>query len=129
MSSRAVKNILIVDDDRTTRMVVRKALESGGKGAYTVHEAADGPACLLLVTRRRAFDLILLDVELPGMGGFDVCRALRRIDPEVPVVFVTAHGELETRLAGREAGGTSFLPKPVPPASLLALVGNLTAAK
>ena len=73
------KKILITDDDVTVRIVIRKFLESSNDGPFEVFEAANGVECLMTVERDGPMDLILLDVEMPDMGGHETCRAI--IDP------------------------------------------------
>jgi two-component system response regulator ResD len=72
------------------------------------------------------FDLILLDVKLPDMDGFSVCQALRHVETRVPIVFVTGQGDLKDFAAGREAGGDSYLVKPISRTSLRSIVSLLT---
>jgi CheY-like chemotaxis protein len=114
--------ILIVDDDSGIRLTIRKILESEKTGSYEVVEASDGVECLMAAEKRGPFDLILLDVEMPQLDGFAVCKAIRRVDTKVPIVFVTSHADVEHRVKGREAGGDSFLAKPVRPGPLMSLV-------
>jgi len=129
MATDGTKRILVVDDDISTRMVVRKIFENASSARFEVHEAVNGAECVKTVRCQPPFDLILLDVEMPGMNGFEACRALRQIDAAVPVVFVTSHSDLEKRKEGRAAGGSSFLPKPVPPVTLLTLVNKLAVSE
>jgi len=114
--------ILIADDDSGIRLTIRKILESEKIGSYEVAEASDGVECLMAAEQRGPFDLILLDVEMPQLDGFAVCKAIRRVDTKVPIVFVTSHADVEHRVKGREAGGDSFLAKPVRPGPLMSLV-------
>lgn len=116
------KRILVVDDDSGTRLTIRKFLEFSKAADFQVFEAEDGPECLGLATEEGFFDMVLLDIELPGMNGFDVCRALRKVDPALPVIFITSFADVEHRVKGREAGGDSFLPKPIREGPLLSLV-------
>jgi len=107
------KTVLIVDDQPDERAIQQAMLSHRG---YAVKEAADGRAGLDMALAVRP-DLILLDVAMPGMDGFDVCRALRKDDRtrEVPVILFTASvvGELADR--ARAAGATGVLEKPVDP--------------
>jgi len=99
--------LLLVEDDRDVADAVVIALEDEG---WKVEHAADGPTGL-----RRAqsgeHDLIILDVRLPGMNGFDICRELRR-SSTVPVLFLTARGEELDKVVGLELGGDDYLAKP-----------------
>lgn len=116
------KKILVVDDDAGTRLTIKKFLEYYKAVHFEVFEAADGPECLEIVDEIESFDLILLDIEMPEMDGFEVCRKLRETDQSVPIVFVTSHADLEHRIQGRRVGGDSFLAKPVREGALLSLV-------
>jgi DNA-binding response OmpR family regulator len=72
---------------------------------------------------------VLLDVNLPDMEGYDVCRALRHVDKTIPIVFVTARGDIKDYAAGREAGGDSYLVKPIARAALRSIVGLFTSVE
>ena len=103
--------ILVVDDDPTQRLLCREALEQRG---YRVEEAEDGENGLEMARNIRP-DLILLDVMMPGMNGYDVCREIRA-DAELnrtPVVIVTALEDLESIETGFEAGASDFIGKPI----------------
>lgn len=107
------KTVLIVDDQPDERAIQQAMLRHRG---YGVKEAADGRTGLDMALTERP-DLILLDVAMPGMDGFEVCRALRQDDRtrEVPILLFTASvvGELADR--ARAAGATGVLEKPVDP--------------
>ena len=103
--------ILIVDDDPTQRLLCREALEQRG---YRVEEAEDGESGLAAAHDIRP-DLILLDVMMPGMDGYDVCRTIRA-DADLkrtPVVIVTALEDLDSIETGFEAGASDFIGKPI----------------
>lgn len=121
------RRILVVDDHAPTRALVRTILEAEKGERFEVVEAGTGTACLKAADQRGPFDIILLDVNLPDMDGFSVCRALRHVDTRVPIVFVTAKGELQDYAAGRDAGGDSYLVKPIARASLRSLVNLFTS--
>jgi DNA-binding response OmpR family regulator len=122
----AKKRVLVVDDHAPTVALVRAILDAEKHTQYEVVEAATGTECLKAVDKKGPFDLILLDVNLPDMDGFSVCRALRSVETRVPIVFVTGQGDLKDFAAGREAGGDSYLVKPISRNSLRAIVGLLT---
>jgi len=116
-------DVLAVDDDPDALEAIAEALGTLG---YTVWQAEDGPAALALA-REQAPDVILLDVVMPVMNGYEVCRQLKR-DPQtrlIPVVFLTGHGGREPRIAGLEAGATDFLSKPCELTELEVRVRNL----
>lgn len=109
--------ILIVDDDPRLRDLVRLALERAG---YAVITAADGQAALTHAARE-APDLIVLDVGLPEMTGFEVCRRIRARS-EVPILFLTAHDDEIDRVVGLELGADDYVTKPFSPRELVARV-------
>ncbi|RLE34092.1 MAG: hypothetical protein DRJ61_05860 [Acidobacteria bacterium] len=116
------KFILVVDDDAGTRLTIKKFLEFSRVAQFEIVEAAEGSEALKAVQECGRLDLILLDIEMPDMDGFEVCRTIRETDSAVPIIFVTAHADLGHRIQGREAGGDSFLAKPIKEAPLLSLV-------
>ncbi len=117
------KRVLIVDDHPATLALIRAVLEGEKYQDLTIHEAGTGADALKTFDRNGPFDLVLLDVGLPDFDGLTVCRALRKVDARVPVVFITAKGEMADFAAGREAGGDSYLVKPIARAALRNLVG------
>ena len=116
--------ILIVDDHAANRETLTELLDVEG---YRLFDAADGPAALRSAVEL-APDLILLDVMMPGMDGFEVCRRLRADErtAEVPVILVTALDDQASRLAGIEAGADDFITKPFNRAELRARVRTIT---
>jgi two-component system, sensor histidine kinase and response regulator len=102
--------VLVVDDEPSNRALVRAYLEQD----YDLHEAADA-AGAFAVLRQRPIDLVLLDVMMPDMDGFEACRMIKQMfrEPYLPVVLLTALGEQHERNAGLEAGADDFLSKPV----------------
>src|SRR5881397_3655982 len=122
----AKKKILLVDDHAPTRTLVRTILESE---KYENFEAATGTECLKAMDKQGPFDLILLDVNLPDMDGYSVCRALRTVESKVPIVFVTAKGDMKDYAAGRAAGADSYLVKPIARAALRSIVGLFTSVQ
>jgi len=109
--------ILIVDDDPQIRDVLRIAL---GQAGLAVAEAADGRTALAMVARA-APDLVVLDIGLPEMDGFEACRRLRRIS-QVPVLFLSAQdGEID-RVVGLELGADDYVTKPFSPRELVARI-------
>jgi signal transduction histidine kinase len=115
-------HVLIVDDQEPNRLLLRDLLEARG---YEVSEAVSGPEALAAIARRRP-DVVLLDVSMPGMDGFEVTRRLRE-DPgaqAIPVLLVTALSAREHRLQGIEAGANDYLTKPIDRAELALRVRN-----
>lgn len=115
-----VASILIVDDDADLSAIVARYLESEGfavERAASAEEAYD-------VLAARAFDLVLLDINLPGDDGFAACEALRRAS-DVPIVFASARTSETDRIVGLDTGGDDYLPKPYSLRELLAHVNAL----
>src|SRR5579862_6635720 len=110
-------HILIVDDDREIRALLAKYLESNGFRATPV---ADGKA-MSAAMQHSQFDLIVLDLMLPGEDGLALCRQLRRVS-QVPIIMLTARGEDVDRIVGLEMGADDYLPKPFNPRELLVRV-------
>lgn len=112
--------ILVVDDDRNLRTIIRTNLEIAG---YSVVTANDASAALAFLAHDIP-DLIVLDVVLPGMDGFELCRRIRRHPTcaHVPIMMLTARGETEDAVAGFEAGADDYVAKPFSPQEMLARV-------
>jgi DNA-binding response OmpR family regulator len=121
------RRVLVVDDHVPTRSLIKTILEAEKNDTFDVVEAGTGTDCLKAVDKGPPFDLVLLDVNLPDMDGYEVCRALRHVDKKVPIVFVTAKGDLKDYTAGREAGADSYLVKPIARASLRSMVTLFTS--
>ena len=113
---RAMK-ILVVDDEPAVRESLRRALELEG---YVVELADDGEAALERLEGSAQADAVILDVLMPGIDGLEVCRRLRAQDNAVPVLMLTARAEVDSRVAGLDAGADDYLPKPFALAELLA---------
>ncbi|HEX8580742.1 MAG TPA: response regulator transcription factor [Acidimicrobiales bacterium] len=112
--------ILTVEDDERIRTAVKLALEDEG---WSVEEAEDGEAALEAFGRRPA-DVVLIDIMLPGIDGFEVCRSIRRAS-DVPIVMVTARADTHDVVAGLEAGADDYLTKPFAPKELSARIRAL----
>jgi len=117
----AKKRILAVDDDATALGALRQILAQKG---YDVTTAANGEDALEILAGPAAFDLIILDVSMPGMTGYDVCRKLRQEErtQDIPVIFLTAKGMLLDMAEGEDAGSDLYLIKPVLATKLLNMV-------
>ncbi len=112
--------ILTVEDDERIRTAVKLALEDEG---WEVVEAASGEDALEAFTREPT-DVVLIDIMLPGIDGFDVCRSIRRVS-DVPIVMVTARADTHDVVAGLEAGADDYLTKPFAPKELSARIRAL----
>ncbi|MFD3522609.1 response regulator transcription factor [Streptomyces sp. NPDC058653] len=114
-------HVLVVDDDPTVAEVVAGYLHRAG---HDVGRAADGPSALAHFARRRP-DLVVLDLMLPGMDGFEVCRRMREQGGPVPVIMLTARGDEEDRVLGLETGADDYVTKPFSPRELVLRVESV----
>ena len=115
------ETVLVVEDDPTLRLGLKTALRSEG---YRVLDAATGTSGLETALAEQP-DLVLLDVMLPGMNGFEVCQELRQRNPELPIVMLTAKGEEEDKVRGLRLGADDYVVKPF---GLLELLARVDAA-
>ena len=116
-----VHTVLVADDDRAIRESLARALELEG---YRVVGVDDGVQALTRA-RREAFDVLVLDVMMPGLDGLGVCRVLRADGSRVPVLMLTARVETPDRVAGLDAGADDYLPKPFELPELMARIRAL----
>ncbi|WP_373529730.1 two-component system response regulator [Nostoc sp.] len=119
--------VLVVDDHAASRMTAVALL---GREGYEVIEADSGSIVIGLVTQKQP-DLILLDVMMPGMDGFEVCQLLKQDEQTrlIPVIFLTALNDRRSRIRGIEVGGDDFLTKPFDRVELAARVKSLVRQK
>ena len=113
-------HLLVVDDDERLRSLLHRYLTSNG---YRVTAAADAADARTLM-KSMAFDLLVLDVMMPGETGFDLTKSLRT-HSKVPILILTARGDSDDRITGLELGADDYLPKPFEPRELLLRVGAL----
>ena len=114
----AKTRILVVDDDLRLRDLLNRYLSGQG---FTVHVAQDAAAMDKLLARER-FDLIVLDLMMPGEDGLSVCRRLRGAKDAIPIIMLTAKGDDVDRIIGLELGADDYLPKPFNPRELVARI-------
>ena len=107
--------VLIIDDDRKLTAMLADYLRPRGIAAASAPDAARG----LEMLARGAYDAVVLDIMLPDLDGFEVCRRLRKAS-DVPVLMLTARGDPADRVVGLELGADDYLPKPFDPRELLA---------
>jgi DNA-binding response OmpR family regulator len=112
-----MESLLFIEDDDGIRLALTMALEDEG---YSIREAANG-ADGLTAFEHDAPDLVLLDLRLPDMSGFDVCRAIRARSI-VPIIIITAQTDTHDMVAGLEAGADDYVTKPVVPKELAARI-------
>jgi two-component system phosphate regulon response regulator OmpR len=113
-------HLLVVDDDERLRALLTRYLGANG---YRVTAAA-GAAEARQLMKGLAFDLLILDVMMPGESGLDLTRSVRS-GSQIPILMLTARGEPSDRIAGLELGADDYLPKPFEPRELLLRVGSL----
>jgi len=118
--SGTMARVLVIDDDRKITDVLQRGLTYQGYHVEVAHSGADG----LEMARRRAPDLVILDILMPGLDGLEVCRRLRA-DGDVPILLLTARDSIEDRVRGLETGADDYLVKPFAFAELLARVRAL----
>ncbi|MGA2729510.1 MAG: response regulator transcription factor [Terracidiphilus sp.] len=119
--SKEQSTVLIVDDERSIRVSLRTILSGLG---FEIVEAARGEEALSLARTAR-FDAVLLDINMPGMGGIDVCRVMRRNSPQLPIVMLTVQGSEDRKVEALDAGADDYITKPF---QLRELIARLRAA-
>jgi DNA-binding response OmpR family regulator len=112
----ATGNILVIDDEEILRHTLTRVLR---RANYAVASAADGHEALRLLAEA-PYDLVFLDIRLPGMDGLEILKEIRKRDTQLPVILLTAYGSLQTALQALRLGATDYLLKPIDPEVLLA---------
>jgi len=118
-------NILIVDDESSIRQSLAEVLEDEG---YAAAQAESGEACLDTL-RKRAFDVVLLDIWLPGIDGLETLGKIREIDAAPEVIMISGHGTIETAVRATKLGAYDFLEKPLSLDKTLILIKNAIDAR
>ena len=114
--------ILLIEDEASIRRVLNKILSEESKD-YEVTEAEDGLQGMELV-KNEDFDLILCDIKMPKMDGVEVLEAVKKIKPEIPVVMISGHGDLDTAVNTMKIGAFDYISKPPDLNRLLNTVRN-----
>lgn len=114
-------HLLIVDDDERIRGLLQKFLIRSGFLVSSARDAAHADRILSGLD----FDMIVLDVMMPGEDGVSYCRRLREAREDLPILLLTAKGETQDRIAGLEAGADDYLPKPFEPKELLLRINSI----
>ena len=117
----SLPQILVVDDDVRLRRLIKKYLAEHGFDVYEAGNAAEARELLALFV----FDLMIMDVMMPGQNGREFTQALRRQGEQTPILMLTAMGDIDNRLKGLEAGADDYLPKPFEPKELLLRVQSI----
>ncbi|WP_040006481.1 response regulator transcription factor [Fibrisoma limi] len=103
-----MKRILIIEDDRRIALNVSRSLQDEGYQTEIAYDGYNGRALAL----GGAFDLLILDINLPGINGYEICRNVRTEKPRLPIIMLTALGEVEDKIEGLERGADDYLVKP-----------------
>ena len=112
--------ILIIDDDEKLNLLLKDFFKDFGFTTLTATHPEDG----LKIIKQKSPDIIILDVMLPGMNGFEVCKAVRKFS-SIPIIMLTAKGELMDRVVGLELGADDYLAKPFEPRELVARIQSV----
>jgi len=115
-----MKHIFVVDDEQNIRDLIKKYLEKDG---YMVSTFPDGLKILHELQSKQP-DLMVLDINMPGIDGIELCKEIRKIS-EIPIIFVTARDDEFDRIIGLEIGGDDYLSKPFSPRELVVRVKNI----
>ena len=118
--------LLLVEDEHVLRTLVAEFLERAG---YDVRQAASGPEAVETYRASGPFDVVMADLNLPGYSGAEVCRRIRRIDPEQPILVASAAVLPEHRLVLDAIGAVEFLSKPYHPETLLNRLDGLRTSR
>ncbi|SOD83145.1 response regulator transcription factor [Spirosoma fluviale] len=113
-----MKKILIIEDDRRIAQIISRTLQEDGYATEVVYEGNNGRQMALLP----GVDLLILDINLPGINGFEVCRSVRAEKPHLPIIMLTALGEIEDKIEGLGLGADDYLVKPFDLRELIARV-------
>jgi len=116
-----MKKIILIEDESSVVSFIKKGLQENG---YEISVAFDGITGVKLV-KENDFDLVILDIMLPGMNGLEVCKEIRKTKTNVPILFLTALGTSENIVLGLESGGDDYLVKPFKFIELVARVKSL----
>jgi DNA-binding response OmpR family regulator len=119
-----MNRILIIEDDRDIGLLIKHALEKDG--GFVAAVAADGETGLL-EARKRSPDLVILDLNLPGLDGLEVCRQLRKLSatPTIPIIMLTARIDESDKISGLELGADDYVTKPFSVKELIARVRSV----
>ncbi|GER93206.1 sigma-54-dependent Fis family transcriptional regulator [hot springs metagenome] len=113
-----INKVLIVEDSKTTRLILRRMLE---KEAYAIYEAANGIEAINIFSKDKP-DVVILDLNMPGMDGIQTINEIKKIDASIPVIVVTSQGDMSTAVETMKLGAYDFLVKPVEAGKLIVTV-------
>lgn len=123
--NKKAKRILLVDDDKNIRILVTELLSTMG---YTILEAKDGEEAMKLV-EIGPIDLVMTDLKMPGMDGIELTRAVRRIEPDLPIIVYSAYRFIDTGPVALKAGANDYITKPFLQAKIKQVVERLLKEK
>lgn len=115
-----MKKILVIDDDEIILLLLSNLLKKSGYEVLTANDGDSG----LIVAKNRAPDLVITDYKMPGMSGLDVVQELAKSNPGVPVIVLTAHGDVSITIKSIQAGAYDYIEKPIQPKELLEVIKN-----
>jgi two-component system, OmpR family, phosphate regulon response regulator OmpR len=118
MKEEQINKVLIIDDDLRLRQLLERYLRDQGFGA----RAVDGAEAMDRAMAREHYDLLVLDLMMPGEDGLAICRRLRGGKSDIPIIMLTAKGDDVDRIVGLELGADDYLPKPFNPRELVARI-------
>jgi DNA-binding response OmpR family regulator len=118
-----MKNILVVDDSLTERELIKKTLQEEGYGIETADNGEDA----LKMVKDNDYDLIILDVVMPGKNGFQVCREIKKDEftSDIPIILVTSKGQESDKFWGKRQGADEYIVKPFQIEELISTVKRL----
>ena len=119
--TEALAKILVADDEPDLRALLQRYLSDQGYSVRTV----DGAGPLDVLLQRERFDVLVLDVMMPGEDGLSICRRLRAQGETIPILMLTARGDPVDRIVGLEMGADDYLPKPFDPRELILRISNI----
>ena len=109
------KKLLVIDDEPAIREGVRRILESD---AYKVETFAGGHAALERI-KQESFDLVITDLKMPGISGMEVLKAIKEIQPDLPVIFITGYSSVDSAVEVMKLGAVDYIAKPFTPEEML----------
>ncbi len=119
------KKILIVEDDEAMRSLLKDILDAEGLVAEAVSNGSDA----LQKVMDQPFDLIITDIQMPGLTGLDILPVIRKLQPEAPVIVITAFGSKEVHRRSFEKGATGYLEKPIHINKLKTLIHKMVSSR
>lgn len=125
MKGRHIFRILIIEDDEEMRSLLKDSVEEEGFEADSVSNGSDGLRKLV----KEPFNLIITDIRMPGLTGLDILPGIKKLQPEVPVIVITAFGSEEVYCRSIERGAAGYLEKPIRTNKLKTLIHEMVFSK